>query len=222
MPCKAIFAAASRSRTDPLSSRLSLLHACRVGSASVLTPPTLIAHRVVIAKHMRVGRQEDAHEFLRFFLDHLQEAAAANMQPVAKTPQQKEQTFLSRIFGGKLRSRVICGTCKAASDTYDSFMDLSVDVADTHSVRDALRTFTRTDQLRGANRYKCEKCKTLVNATKQFSIVHAPQILHIHLKRFTPTGRKIVGHIDYNEQLSLAEHMSSDCPDVSTQLLAGG
>lgn len=169
---------------------------------------------------MRVGRQEDAHEFLRFFLDGMQEAAAANMQPPAKTAERREGALIYRIFGGKLRSRVKCMNCKTDSDTFDSFMDLSLDVSKAQSVEDALRAFVRTDYLKDANKYKCEKCKKLVNATKQFTIHQAPQILHVHLKRFTPTGRKIVGHIDFPEHLQLSNFMSSDAVDVSSTNLA--
>lgn len=106
---------------------------------------------------MRVGRQEDAHEFLRFFLDAMQTSAAVNMSPPAKTEQQKESTFLARIFGGKLRSRVTCSNCKANSDTFDSFMDLSLDVASASSVREAFQAFIKVDILQGQNKYKCEK-----------------------------------------------------------------
>lgn len=106
---------------------------------------------------MRVGRQEDAHEFLRFFLDGLQQSAAVNMTPPAKTELQKENTFLSRIFGGKLRSRVSCSNCKSNSDTFDSFMDLSLDVATASSVKEAFQAFIKVDLLQGANKYKCEK-----------------------------------------------------------------
>lgn len=61
------------------------------------------------------------------------------------------------------------------------------------------------------------RCKKLVAAKKQFTINKAPQVLHIHLKRFTPTGRKIVGHISYPEQLSLGPYMSEESEDVSKE-----
>lgn len=52
-----------------------------------------------------------------------------------------------------------------------------------------------------------------MNAKKQFTIYQAPQILHIHLKRFTPTGKKITGHIGYPETLQLHNYMSEDVAD---------
>lgn len=116
-----------------------------------------IAFPTDIAKHMRVGRQEDAHEFLRFFLDKMQDSAAASMHPPAKAEQEKEKTFLYRIFGGKLRSRVSCSSCKHNSDTIDNIMDLSLDVSRADSVQEALRAFVKIDKLQGNNKYKCEK-----------------------------------------------------------------
>lgn len=52
------------------------------------------------------------------------------------------------------------------------------------------------------------RCKKLVNAEKQFTIDKAPLVLTIHLKRFTPTGRKVSGLIKYPETLNLKGYMS--------------
>lgn len=137
-----------------LSSRFRLAMAAPTNEHTLML---LSTRTTAFAKGMRVGRQEDAHEFLRFFLDAMQTSAAANMSPPAKTEQQKESTFLARIFGGKLRSRVTCSNCKANSDTFDSFMDLSLDVASASSVREAFQAFIKVDILQGQNKYKCEK-----------------------------------------------------------------
>ncbi|KAJ1551049.1 Ubiquitin carboxyl-terminal hydrolase 36, partial [Nowakowskiella sp. JEL0078] len=37
-----------------------------------VTPTRIVSRLKAIAKHMRVGRQEDAHEFLRYFIEGLQ------------------------------------------------------------------------------------------------------------------------------------------------------
>lgn len=64
---------------------------------------------------------------------------------------------MHRIFGGKLRSRVACDECHHNSDTFDSILDLSVDIHGVDTLRDALRKFTAIDCLKGADKYKCEK-----------------------------------------------------------------
>ena len=58
-----------------------------------------------LACSFRLGRQEDAHEFLIALLDALHEASIAGMQP--KPPPELAQTsFIYRIFGGRMRSQV--------------------------------------------------------------------------------------------------------------------
>jgi ubiquitin carboxyl-terminal hydrolase 36/42 len=53
------------------------------------------------------------------------------------------------------------------------------------------------------------RCKRRVVASKQFTIHDAPVALTIHLKRFSPLGRKIGHPVRYDERLSL-EHAISD------------
>jgi ubiquitin carboxyl-terminal hydrolase 20/33 len=40
------------------------------------------------------------------------------------------------------------------------------------------------ERLHGANQYRCPKCEKLVDATKRHSLLWAPEVLMIHLKRF--------------------------------------
>lgn len=68
-----------------------------------------------------------------------------------------ETTWVHKIFGGKLRSRVTCLSCGHNSDTFDSILDLSVDIYGMHSLTEALRKFVAVDHLKGSDKYKCEK-----------------------------------------------------------------
>ena len=47
-----------------------------------------------------------------------------------------------------------------------------------------------------------------VDASKRFTIHDAPEVLTIHLKRFSPLGRKIGHAVQYDEHLSLANAVS--------------
>ena len=49
-----------------------------------------------------------------------------------------------------------------------------------------------TDQIR---------CKKPVSADKQFTVHEAPMVLTVHLKRFSPMGRKIGHLVKYDERL---------------------
>lgn len=68
-----------------------------------------------------------------------------------------EATWVHQIFGGRLRSRVTCDRCHHHSDTFDSILDLSLEINGIYNLRDALRQFTKVDYLTGSNKYKCEK-----------------------------------------------------------------
>ena len=102
-----------------------------------------------------------------------------------------------------------CSVCNHPSDTFDSLLDLSIDVRNRSSVREALDAFIAVDCLYGSDKYKCEKCKIHVVASKQFTIHDAPQVLTIHLKRFTPLGRKMNHPVRYDEHISLSKYMSA-------------
>ncbi|KAJ7490338.1 cysteine proteinase [Mycena galericulata] len=179
------------------------------GSRTAFVPSAVSGKLQVIAKHMRKGRQEDSHEFLRYAIDALQKSCLAG-QPPKIDPLLAETTWVHKIFGGRLRSRVQCGECRYNSDTFDSILDLSLDIHNIGSVKTALRNFVAPDYLNGVDKYKCEKCKKPVNAEKKFTVHEAPLVLTVHLKRFTPTGRKITHFVEYEERLSLKPYMSDE------------
>ena len=64
---------------------------------------------------------------------------------------------MHKLFGGRLRSRVSCRSCGYNSDTFDSILDLSLDIYGTQSLTGALERFIAKDYLKGEDKYKCEK-----------------------------------------------------------------
>lgn len=70
-----------------------------------------------------------------------------------------------------MRSRVQCGECGHNSDTFDSILDLSLDIYNMSGVKPALRKFVAIDTLKGADKYKCEKCVTAHSSNAHFSHV---------------------------------------------------
>jgi ubiquitin carboxyl-terminal hydrolase 36/42 len=132
-----------------------------------------------------------------------------------------ETSWVHRVFGGQLRSRVKCRNCGHPSDTFDSILDLSIDVNGVHSVKESLHKFVKLDVLKGADRYKCDKCKQFVIADKGFTVHEAPAVLTIHMKRFTPFGRKITNPVRYEERLDLQPYMSEGCVSALSVLYIG-
>nr|DAD37349.1 TPA_asm: hypothetical protein HUJ06_007990 [Nelumbo nucifera] len=153
----------------------------------------------IFAEHFRLGRQEDAHEFLRYVID-----ACHNTCLRLKKLQQKQQQFrkgtescnggsggsgetiVKEIFGGALQSQVKCLSCGNESNKIDDIMDISLDLSQSNSLKEAMQRFFQPEILDGSNKYKCDKCKKLVTARKQMSILKAPNILVIQLKDLQP------------------------------------
>ncbi|KAG9018193.1 hypothetical protein FRB90_011891 [Tulasnella sp. 427] len=173
-------------------------------------PKNITQKLPLIAKGMRIGRQEDAHEFLRYLVDACQKVCLQKY-PEKERPQHAETTFVFNVFGGKTRSRVTCKRCGHNSDTFETCLDLSLDLSlGVTTVEEALAAYVKPERLggKGDDRYKCEKCKIPVDAEKQFTIEAAPQVLTVHLKRFTGTGRKIGRPIGYPTSLDLSPYVS--------------
>lgn len=71
----------------------------------------------------------------------------------------KHSSWVYKVWGGRVRSRVVCSRCNKPSDTFDWFLDLSLDVnkGKPHSISRMMNGFTREDKLEGDNKYHCDK-----------------------------------------------------------------
>lgn len=98
------------------------LKKCFSGNMRILSPVFIIKNLKSIWKKFRLGSQEDSHEFLRLFLDHLNKTAAFN----SDEKQKNQYSVISEIFGGRLKSQVQCLECQYVSEITELFMDLSL------------------------------------------------------------------------------------------------
>ncbi|RUS89725.1 hypothetical protein EGW08_002543 [Elysia chlorotica] len=174
-----------------------------------LKPHSILQKLRCIAKHMKWGRQEDAHEFLRFVVDHLQQSCLNGHAKLDRF--SKETTVINQIFGGYLQSQVICLRCQGRSNTFDPFMDLSLDIKGVNTVEEALLKFIKPETLDQDNAYKCPKCKQKVRAQKRFTIYKAPNVLTLQLNRFDfnrHLSGKINRFIRYTEKINIRNFMS--------------
>ncbi|KFU93838.1 Ubiquitin carboxyl-terminal hydrolase 42, partial [Chaetura pelagica] len=172
-----------------------------------IQPACVISGLKRIGGNFHFGHQEDAHEFLSFTLEALQNSCLNGNTELDRSSQAT--TFIHQIFGGHLRSRVECMNCKAVSDTYETFFDISLNVKEVPSIISALEEYVTLEELDGENSYKCSKCEKMVLATKRCSIHRTPNVLILSLKRFTyDTAGKINKAVKYPEYLDLRTYMS--------------
>ncbi|AQK94641.1 Ubiquitin carboxyl-terminal hydrolase 25 [Zea mays] len=190
----------------------------RADAGALDSPAKVIRCMPLFAEHFRWGRQEDAHEFLRYVVDacHTADlrmrkglrAAAASGNCGEDVRGQGVCLVMRETFGGALLSQVKCLECKGESNKTDEIMDISLDLPGSSSVADALSRFFHPETLDGANKYCCESCKKLTSARKQMFMLRAPKVLVIQLKRFEGiNGGKINRNIEFKEALDLSDCM---------------
>eukprot|EP01130_Rhizamoeba_saxonica_P010143 TRINITY_DN4159_c0_g1_i3.p1 TRINITY_DN4159_c0_g1~~TRINITY_DN4159_c0_g1_i3.p1 ORF type:complete len:681 (+),score=147.48 TRINITY_DN4159_c0_g1_i3:2108-4150(+) len=73
-------------------------------------------------KHFRGNNQQDSQEFLRYFLDLI------NEDERNKIKGSNQTTFIEDIFQGTLSSKVVCHVCKSESTRTEDFLDLSLPI----------------------------------------------------------------------------------------------
>jgi hypothetical protein len=118
-----------------------------------------------------------------------------------------------------LRSQVRCTQCGYKSNTYDPFLDISLEVSkkSSNSIAAAIADFTRKETLDIRNQWKCGGCHKPVCATKQLTIFRPPLTLCVQLKRFSygggyrGGGSKITKPIQYPASLSLPLSDKRNC-----------
>uniref|UniRef100_U3JD82 USP domain-containing protein n=1 Tax=Ficedula albicollis TaxID=59894 RepID=U3JD82_FICAL len=162
-----------------------------------------------------LGREEDAHDFLSCTVNAMQRACLSASNDLDLSSQST--TIVSQIFGGFLRSRVTCFSCKAISDSYEAFLDIPLDI----KVRSFAQKLCESGEVAWPpwGRIGCtsalvlclvSRCKKNVAASKRFTVHCAPKVLTVCLKRFdsllvSPQVVKYPEYLDLRPYMSQAE-----------------
>ncbi|NXE98540.1 UBP42 hydrolase, partial [Menura novaehollandiae] len=172
-------------------------------SASAILPGAVLRDLKFIGEEFEYGRQE----FLCCTRNAMQRACLRGHSNLDFSSQ--ETTIIHQIFGGFMKSRVMCFSCQAVVDSYKAFLDVSLDIRAASSLTTVLEDCVTPKQLHQKECFKCSKCKKKVAASRRVTAHCAPRVLTLCLERADQwTGMKINKFVEYPEYLDLWPYMS--------------
>uniref|UniRef100_G1MU71 Ubiquitin carboxyl-terminal hydrolase n=1 Tax=Meleagris gallopavo TaxID=9103 RepID=G1MU71_MELGA len=238
----------SRMRTALMSEFAKLIQLLWTSSPNDSVSPSEFKTQIQRYAPRFVGyNQQDAQEFLRFLLDGLHSEVnrvlvrpRANADTLDHLPddeksrqmwrryQEREDSRVSDLFVGQLKSSLTCSECGYCSTAFDPFWDLSLPIPKKGygevTLMDCLRLFTKEDVLDGDEKPTCCRCKARTRCTKKFSIQKFPKILVLHLKRFSEArirASKLSTFVNFPlKDLDLREFASQSCNHAVYNLYA--
>eukprot|EP01105_Mastigella_eilhardi_P014742 TRINITY_DN3358_c0_g1_i2.p1 TRINITY_DN3358_c0_g1~~TRINITY_DN3358_c0_g1_i2.p1 ORF type:complete len:1000 (-),score=216.36 TRINITY_DN3358_c0_g1_i2:25-2976(-) len=204
--------APSTSSTQPRSLP-TLQHLQRVFSYLLLSQRHAYAPRLfqsVLPDWCRKGTQQDASEFAKYLLDAVETELRCGSTDGSNRPIKERAGSDThpphsplRVFGGRLVSVVTCRECGTTSARAEPFADLAVPLSDCaqpntttagtsavvntrHELRALVERLFGEEQLAGDDKYSCEHCGKLTDATKAtyLDAAHVPSHLVVTLSRF--------------------------------------
>lgn len=157
--------------------------------------------------------QQDAQEFLRYLINTIHdESNYVSKHPRYRTqpprsPKTAEEAWnqyreivddssFVDLLVGQICSTIICCTCHGKSLCWDPFWDLSLPLQRRRydfslKLSDVIEDFCSEETLDGDDRPICANCKRATRSTKQIRLCRLPQLLILHLKKFSNHGYKL-------------------------------
>ncbi|KYR02447.1 peptidase C19 family protein [Tieghemostelium lacteum] len=190
----------------------------------------------------RSGQQQDSFEFGKSLLDNLDEILKQlernenqlvlnkqlssptfdntkekrdKLQEDLKLKNSKVQSIVTKMFGGKISTSIICRQCKTNSTKIEDFLELPLSFGSNLQtdgqiveLEQMIKDFLSDEALEGDNKYFCDHCKSLQDADKSISIIQSPQHLILVIKRFyfsrqLKSVSKILNPVDYPFEITL-------------------
>ncbi|KAL7307934.1 hypothetical protein TKK_0000027 [Trichogramma kaykai] len=131
------------------------------------------------------------------------------------SPGSSSNYLVHRVFGGELRVSYQCLRCDNQSHNTDSFRDLQLCFLDSLKFTENINVqglinanYLTPETLTGDNKYRCDKCANLCDASRIIKVLKAPAHLILTLKHFrynseTRLRQKLRNKIQYDQTIQL-------------------
>ncbi|KAG5647281.1 hypothetical protein DXG03_000817 [Asterophora parasitica] len=133
--------------------------------------------KLVESLQLRTTEQQDAQEFSKLFMSHLD----AEFQ---KQANPKVKSLVTDQFQGKQVYGTICNKCKYRSERISDFLEIEINLKNNSKLEDRIEGVLQREILSGDNQYLCAECETLQDATRYTELKELPPVLHFSLLRF--------------------------------------
>ncbi|TFY67092.1 hypothetical protein EVG20_g4062 [Dentipellis fragilis] len=144
--------------------------ALQEGKKSVFNPIKLVE-----SLKLKTNEQQDAQEFSKLFMSHLDNEFQKQLNPALKhlLADQGQQAYCTT-----------CQECGTRSERESDFLEVEVNLENNSSLTDRIEALLQPETLSGDNQYSCSHCNSLQDATRQVILRKLPPILHFSLLRF--------------------------------------
>lgn len=151
----------------------------------------------------------DAHEFCNYLINEIIECL---------DHESLLRNWCNDIFKGLITNETKCLSCETITSKEESFLDLSIDIPpgeSSYSLTYSLNNFSKLERLSHQNKFYCNTCLSLQEATKTIKIKKVPEVLVINFKRFKYDEKvdrlvKLFDSISYLHRLRLFNTKSSN------------
>ncbi|TFK42426.1 hypothetical protein BDQ12DRAFT_644097 [Crucibulum laeve] len=187
--------------------------ALQESTQSVFNPTKLVE-----SLQLRTSEQQDAQEFSKLFMSHLDAEFKKQSIPSVRS-------LVTDQFQGKQVYGTICETCKYQSERDTDFLEIEINFDNHATLENRTAALLQPESLSGDNQYFCSQCNGLQDATRYTEIRELPPVLHFSLLRFvydfntmerkkskhsisfpyTLDMNKFIGSSDHREKPSLAK-----------------
>jgi ubiquitin C-terminal hydrolase len=155
--------------------------------------------------------QQDALEYFHILCDHLDNALKGG----------NDEKLLSRFFGGRSATQLICRGCPHRYERFEHFFTLQLAVFSnrSNSVMGALQDFVAGELLEGDNQYFCSQCNKKVDTVKRTVLADLPDSIILGLKRFDfnyDTMQRIKLNVDvpFSEDLDMSAFCRENLSEI--------
>ena len=170
---------------------------CEVQVNYVNVPESVLNFRTTVKQYGKLMKNPDLtddtkanllNRYRKYLDDHMYEMTTNAALEYWEKFIRPQHSVIRDIFTGLTYTETKCSACQITSLSFEPFIMLTIAIPKSYStvsLVDCLKKYSSQYALANEDKYQCLHCKDYKDATQITYIWEVPEILIIHLKRFT-------------------------------------